>query len=777
MDRRLLLFLVLSVGIFIGWTALQQWLFPPPPKPAEPDKTEEARQRAEEKQREAAWKKFVSDLFDTPETLLAHYQEARPWNSYMESLLNIPASLVGKYEETRSAIKNWQRFMADVLGSPAGLLAEFEKARSRIDRDIVLGNETDYRLKVVLSEQGAAVRSITLNNYQAANLLNAKPEFLDAARTLKKPLVVVTDDDIEGFAALSQAQKLERQSFRLRAWEPAPDGNPSKELPIEWSLRKQGDLAVHRQGDAQQVVFEGLIPGMGLKVIKTFTLKPDQQHIDLELSFELANPEHKPKVIYELTGPRGVPAEGTLWHQSPYRHVVLGNMEAGNRGTVVRKLYSPIAIVGKKGDPAPPQLYSKDGKEPQELQYAGVMVQYFAALAVVNGSPFEADYIRIAKPVKLDEPDIGSESYRGKISVNLFSRPLEPGKDAPVRHQYLLYAGPVKVSLLAFEQGVNPSLVTLYHDKLHLNRLTDSPSDSGFARFFYSIGWTKLLIWFTNKMHWLLEVFHSWTGFYWIAIILLTVLVRTVMFPISRKQTLISRNMQEKMAVLRPELEKIKQKYANDAQGRQVAQMDLYRKHGINPLGGCAGCLIIVLQMPIFLGLYYCLQESVHLRLSSFLWVRNLAAPDMLFYWGNWPVISWLADPPVNLGPYFNILPIIAIVLMVVQQKLLMPPPADEQQALQMKMMNYMMIFMAYMFYWIPAGLGLYFIISSAWGMLERKFLPKPATATANGKTAPATPERPRGRAPQSDGKAAKSGWLKRVGDWWSNLLEQAKKK
>ncbi len=773
MDKRLLLFLVLSVGIFIGFSALQQWMFPPPPKPAEPDKTEEARKRAEEKEREAAWQKFVSDLFDTPETLLTHYQEARPWHTYMEGVLSVPGRLVGKYEETRSAVANWQRFMADVLGSPAGLLAEFDKARARIDRDIVLGNESDYRLKVVLSEQGAAVRSITLNNYQAANPLNAKPEFLDAARTLKKPLVLVTDDDIEGFAALPQARKLERQSFRLRLWEPKADGSRDKELPIEWSLRKQGGLAVHVDGDAQRVIFEGLIPGKSIKVIKTFTLKPDQQHIDLELSFELTDPAEKPKVIYELTGPRGVPAEGILWHQNPYRHVVFGNMEAGDRGTVVRKLFSPSQI---NGDKAPPQLYSKEGKESQELQYAGVMVQYFAALAVVNGNPFEHDYIRIAEPTLLDDADVGPENYRGKVSVNLFSRPLEPGKDAPVRHQYLLYAGPVKVSLLRFEQGVNPSLVALYHDKLHLNRLTDSPSDSGFARFFYGIGWTKLLIWFTNKMHWLLEVFHSWTGFYWIAIILLTVLVRTAMFPISRKQTLISRNMQEKMAVLRPELEKIKEKYANDPQGRQVAQMDLYRKHGINPLGGCAGCLIIILQMPIFLGLYYCLQESVHLRLSRFLWVQNLAAPDMLFYWGNWPVISWLANL-INLGPYFHILPIVAIALMVVQQKLLMPPPADEQQALQMKMMNYMMIFMAYMFYWIPAGLGLYFIISSGWGMLERKFLPKPATATPSGKPAPAVPERVRGRVPQPDGKASKPGWLKRVGDWWSNLLEQAKKK
>src|SRR5262249_36979311 len=142
----------------------------------------------------------------------------------------------------------------------------------------------------------------------------------------------------------------------------------------------------------------------------------------------------------------------------------------------------------------------------------------------------------------------------------------------------------------------------------------------------------------------------------------------------------------------------------------------------------------IFLQMPIFLGLYYCLQESILFRLAPFLWIKNLAAPDMLIKWGeNIPVISHpipalegggfigaIIFPLLNtllrmlyLGPYFNLLPVIAVVLMILQQKFLMPPATDETQEMQQKVMKYMMVFFGVMFYKVAAGLCIYFIVSS----------------------------------------------------------------
>ena len=142
--------------------------------------------------------------------------------------------------------------------------------------------------------------------------------------------------------------------------------------------------------------------------------------------------------------------------------------------------------------------------------------------------------------------------------------------------------------------------------------------------------------------------------------------------------------------------------------------MDMYRKHGVNPLGGC---LPVVVQLPIFMGLYWSLYLSVNLRLSNFLYIDNLAAPDHLFKWGfNVPF----------LGPWLNLLPIITVILFVVQQKMFTPPAADEQAAMQQKIMSYMMIFIGFMFYHVPSGLCLYFIASSLWGIAEKKLMPKP---------------------------------------------------
>src|SRR5262249_37091751 len=141
-------------------------------------------------------------------------------------------------------------------------------------------------------------------------------------------------------------------------------------------------------------------------------------------------------------------------------------------------------------------------------------------------------------------------------------------------------------------------------------------------------------------------------------------------------------------------------------------------------------CWILLLQMPIFMGLYYALQESIVFRLAPFwpTWIVNLAAPDMMIYWGRsiW-MISRDADYGgfLYLGPYLNLLPLFGVSPMLVQQKLMTPPPTDEQQEMQQKMMKWMMVFMGLMFYKVAAGLCIYFIASSLWGLAERQLLPK----------------------------------------------------
>jgi YidC/Oxa1 family membrane protein insertase len=168
------------------------------------------------------------------------------------------------------------------------------------------------------------------------------------------------------------------------------------------------------------------------------------------------------------------------------------------------------------------------------------------------------------------------------------------------------------------------------------------------------------------------------------------------------------------MKELQPKINELKTKYGEDKQKLAQAQMELWRKHNINPL---AGCFPVLMQMPIFIGLYQCLNTAVDLRQSSFLWIENLAAPDAMFEF-PFPTPSWV-------GPHINVLPLVTVVLFLIQQKLFMPPPADEQAEMTQKMMNMMTLMFGALFWHQPAGLCVYFICSSLWGITERKLLGK----------------------------------------------------
>lgn len=419
------------------------------------------------------------------------------------------------------------------------------------------------------------------------------------------------------------------------------------------------------------------------------------------------------------------------------------------------------------------------------------------------------------------------------ITVRLTTEPikLEPGK--PVVHRYLLYNGPVKVALLGDLQGdkaVPPELVQRYRDTLQLRTLTDYHSNSVFGEIANTIGWTRLLIFFTNLMHTVLYYLHQVIPNYGLCILVLTILVRACMFPLSRKQTLASQRMQEKMKRLQPEINRLKEKYKDDPQMLRQEQTALMLRSGVH--GGMLGtCWIALLQMPIFMGLYFALQESIHFRLAPFIipgWIENLAAPDMLFYWTQ--SIPLVSSPDnyngfwsfLYLGPYFNLLPVIAVAFMLLQQQMMQPPATDEQTAQQQKMMKYMMVLFGLFFYKVAAGLCLYFIASSLWGFTERKLLAKkkaqiaaapeteeggrlwrwamdrlqvqreaiqgtPPAGAAPTLPAPADGAKGRGKAkgkgkrpgrpqPESNG-SPKGGWLGKLRQWWQEVLKEAQRK
>lgn len=228
--------------------------------------------------------------------------------------------------------------------------------------------------------------------------------------------------------------------------------------------------------------------------------------------------------------------------------------------------------------------------------------------------------------------------------------------------------------------------------------------------------------WLRNGLMWLLTLFATklFFGNYGLAIILLVLVVRVILHPLTKKGQVSMANMQKNMAKLQPKIAKLKEKHANDKQALSAATMKLYKEHG-NPMTGMLGCLPMMLQMPIWIALFSGLNTSVNLRNAALLpfWLTDLAAPDQLI---TWPESIWL------IGNSFNLLPILLCVAMFLQTKTnpSMGAASSPEQAQQQKMMKYMMpIMMLFFFYKTPSGLTLYIMASTTIGVIEQMVIRK----------------------------------------------------
>jgi YidC/Oxa1 family membrane protein insertase len=190
----------------------------------------------------------------------------------------------------------------------------------------------------------------------------------------------------------------------------------------------------------------------------------------------------------------------------------------------------------------------------------------------------------------------------------------------------------------------------------------------------------KFLLWTLNLIH-----DRLWPHNYGLAIILLTIIIRGIFWPITHKSTESMRKMQE----LAPVLQEVKAKYKDNPQKQQQAMMEIYRENKVNPLGGCMPMLV---QIPVFFALFVVLRSASELRFAGFLWVRDLSEPENLLA-GVLP-----------FGLSLNILPILNAASMGLQQKLT-PATGDPRQA---NMMKFMPIMMLVLFYNFASGLVLY---------------------------------------------------------------------
>ncbi|HDZ9489167.1 membrane protein insertase YidC [Vibrio cholerae] len=203
-------------------------------------------------------------------------------------------------------------------------------------------------------------------------------------------------------------------------------------------------------------------------------------------------------------------------------------------------------------------------------------------------------------------------------------------------------------------------------------------------------GW----LWFIAKpLHWLLSVIQTFVGNWGVAIICLTFIVRGAMYPLTKAQY----TSMAKMRMLQPKLQAMRERIGDDRQRMSQEMMELYKKEKVNPLGGC---LPILLQMPIFIALYWALMESVELRHSPFFgWIHDLSAQD----------------------PYY-ILPLLMGASMFVIQKM---SPTTITDPMQQKIMTFMPVMFTFFFLWFPSGLVLYWLVSNIVTLIQQTLIYK----------------------------------------------------
>ena len=402
-----------------------------------------------------------------------------------------------------------------------------------------------------------------------------------------------------------------------------------------------------------------------------------------------------------------------------------------------------VAEDGKTAFKTPGDAEKMDGRAfVGPLDWAGVINKYFA-------------FVVVADPEKPAERFSWAEAYATRTpegdpaaGVTLMSLDRAPDEQThTVSATYLLFAGPKDSDLLSKPIYRRRGLVKLvqWSQGCCCNVPLIGPLIEGISKFMV-MAIDRIADFVINKG---------------VAVIILVMLVRLLMLPISRYSQLSMLKMQD----LQPEIAKLKQRFKDDKQSLQVEQMKLMRERGVNPM---MGCLPMMLQMPIWIALYSGIRVAIGLRHAPFmLWIDDLARPDALMAFApvTTPIISWIGG---WAQWQLNVLPILMVIMFFLQMK--MQPQAASatpEAAQQQKMMKWMMPgMMFFFFYTAPSALNLYIMTSSFVGFWEQKYI---RWHHAKIKLRPPKPrkEKPQGRFAQ---------WMEKKVENARRLQDQARK-
>ena len=401
----------------------------------------------------------------------------------------------------------------------------------------------------------------------------------------------------------------------------------------------QDNYQMSENADKLQVVLKA-IGADGVKVTKTITFHKDSYVVDV--TYQIENDGSQPvktSAYYQFTRDDKEPAGLTKMVPTFTGVAVYTDKDK------FQKVSFQDVAKGKVKYPSE----SNDG-------WIGILQHYFVAAWI-------------------PEEHVKREFYTRKLEDGIYSAGMImpfptvlPGQKASMTVPF--YAGPAESSLNAIAPGLGLTV---------------------------DYGWLTVV---ATPIFSTLSFIHGLVGNWGVAIIILTLLIKILFFPLSAA----SYRSMAKMRMMAPKLEKIKQQYANDREQLNRAMMDLYKTEKINPLGGC---LPVVIQIPVFISLYWSILASVEMRYAPFFgWITDLSAPD----------------------PYY-ILPVLMGISMLMQSRL-NPAPPDPMQA---KIMKIMPVAFSVMFFFFPAGLVLYSIVNNGLSIAQQWYITRKIGVAGSG--------------------------------------------
>ncbi|MCX7019814.1 MAG: membrane protein insertase YidC [Candidatus Sumerlaeota bacterium] len=336
--------------------------------------------------------------------------------------------------------------------------------------------------------------------------------------------------------------------------------------------------------------------------------------------------------------------------------------------------------------------YPKPNSEPVEadgrIQWSGVESKFFTAILI----PVQPDdaarkqrfFFRALVPGAHNLP---TKDHQPPLTMELATDRLEIPPGSNQTFTYKLYVGPKKYRTLN-QYGAALNLQTLmFHDAWPFMRV--------------------IYLFLTDLLNWIFKYVHN----YGVAIIMLTVLVRLVTFPLTQHSIRIQAKSMAEMQKIKPYLDQINEKYKDNPNEKNKQTWKVYKEHNISPFGALRGCVPMILQLPVFYGLYRVSNDTIDLQGAHFLWIKDLSQPDHLVPFG-------MMLPFV--GAYLNLLPILMGLTQMLATWISMARLKSKlMDPTQKQMMYFMPLFMIFILYSMPAGLMIYWNASNVWQIFQ----------------------------------------------------------